>query len=155
MSTTATSKRTLKDVADKANPQDIADSLRAAKLGTFLTPLKRTFTGLTAAASFDLTAIDGSGETAGAANPNRLPALSVTNMRVTASGTAGSVGSYIVGDTGATPIVPPGGASAAVGVAKISDDGKTITFPNTVTAFVITYLPKMIPDTSVDFAPLT
>jgi len=133
-----------RDTLDDANPLDIADALRRLKLGTTFTPLKRTFTGLTAAASFDLTAIDGTGETVGAGNANRLAALSVTNLRVTASSTAASVGSYVAGDVGATLLIPPGGASAAVGVARISDDGKTVTFPNTVTAFVIAYIPRIL-----------
>lgn len=137
----APSIKTLAQALDEADPNLIADAIRQSKLGTMLTPLKRTFTGLTAAASFDLTTIDGTGETVGVTNPNRLPALLVENLRITASGTAGSVGSYVAGDVGAVMIVPPGGASVAVGVARISDDGKTVTFPNTVTAFVISYLP--------------
>lgn len=152
---TATAKRTIQTVADEANPNNVADILKMAKLGTLLTPLKRTFTGLTAAASFDLTAIDGTGETVGPSNPKRLAALVVANLRITASGTATSLGVYVAGDVGASMIVPPGGAGLAVGVARISDDGKTITFPNTVTGFTITYLPKTIPDSSLDFAPLT
>ncbi len=140
---TTTIAPTIQLALDKANPNQVADLLRKIKLGTMLTPLKRTFTGLTAAAAFDLTLIDGTGETpANSNNVNRMAALLVGTLRVTASGTAGSVGTYQVSDTGGTPLVPPGGASAAVGVATISDDGKTITFPNTITAFVIEYLPR-------------
>jgi hypothetical protein len=137
--TTSTTPRTLKAALDEANPNDLADVLRLLKLGTANTVLKRTFTGLTAAASFDLTLIDGTGETAGAANPNRLPAEIVRTLRCTASGTANSVGTYITGDSGATATSPT--ASTVVGIALISDDGKTITFPTTVTAFVIEYYP--------------
>ena len=78
-----------------------------------------------------------------------LPPLgALTSLRVTASGTAGSLGTYILTDPSGTPIVPPGGASAAVGIAKISDDGKTITFPNTVTGFVLQYMPRASVDSS-------
>lgn len=136
---TTTTPRTLKAVIDEANPNEIADGARQLRLGTVHTVLKRTFTGLTAAAAFDLTAIDGSGETAGVANPNRLPAATVRTLRCTASGTANSVGSYIVSDAGGTATSPT--ASTIVGIALISDDGKTITFPTTVTAFVIEYFP--------------
>ncbi len=152
MSTTTTRTRSVRDVLDSANPNDLPDALRKIKLGTMLYPLKRAFTGLTAAAAFDLTAIDGTGETTGAGNPNRLGALAVKTLRVITTGTAASVGSYIVGDTGATPTLPTGGASAGVGIATISDDGKTITFPNTVTAFTIAYIPLVLSTTDLDAA---
>ena len=45
-------------------------------------------------------------------------------------------------NSGGTAIVPPGGASTAVGVALLSDDGTTITFPNTVTGVVIEFVPN-------------
>lgn len=140
--TTLTETQTYQTALDKANPNLLADLLAAMKLGTLLTPLKRTFTGLTAAASFDLTAIDGTGETTGASNPNRLAALSVTTLRVTSetSGTDGT-GSYVVTDVDGTMLDPTN--STAAGVARISDDGTTITFPEAdVTGFVITYIPR-------------
>lgn len=130
--TTATKAATVQQVLDDANPQNVADALRMMKLGTILTPLKRTFTGLTAAASFDLTEIDGTGETTGDSNPNRLAALCINTLRVTAVGT-GSTGTRFVSDTGGT---------ASSTVVKISDDGKTVTFEGTVTAFVIQYIPR-------------
>lgn len=149
---TVTFVETLQKELDDANPTTLADALRQVRLGTLLTPLKRVFTGLTAAAAFDLTAIDGTGEVVGAGNPNRLPALITHTLRVTASGTAASLGTYIAGDAGATPIIPPGGASAAVGVATISDDGKTLTFPNTITGFVVEYIPRAAVAMSSAFA---
>lgn len=136
---TSTLIRTLQLVIDEANPNELADVLRQLKLGTAHNVLKREFTGLTAAAAFDLTAIDGTGETSGTANPNRLPARTVRTLRCTASGTANSVGSYALSDAGGTAVSPTAGAN--IGIALISDDGKTITFPTTVTAFVIEYLP--------------
>jgi len=150
MSATATSVDTLKNAADQAEPGDLPDAFRLMKIGTMLTPLKRTFTGLTAAAAFDLTAIDGTGETVGASNANRVPALAITTLRVTASGTANSVGSYAVSDTGATPVTPTAGAN--VGLATISDNGKTVTFLTTVTAFVIEYVPRSNTDMTARFA---
>ncbi len=130
---------TNKSALDQARPGQLEDILRQVKLGTMLTPLKRTFTGLTSAASFDLTLIDGTGETTGISNPNRLAALSVTNLRVTA-GTA-LAGPRTVGDTGTT-VTAPAGANGLPGVAKISDDGKTLTFDAAITAFVVTYIPR-------------
>ena len=64
-------------------------------------------------------------------------------------------GTYGVTDAGGTAIIPPGGASASMGIAKLSDDGKTITFPNTVTGFVITYYPRAAvdPDTASAYSP--
>lgn len=152
---TSTKKLSTQAVLDRSNPNDMPAALALAQMGTRLAPLKRTFTGLTAAAAFDLTAIDGTGETTGAANPNRLAAATVRNLRCTASGTANSVGSYIVSDAGGTAVSPTAGAN--VGIALISDDGKTITFPTTVTAFTIQYEPRTLSATQMaaDFAPVT
>lgn len=131
------------DILNQAEPNELADALRKIGFGDMLDqPVVRTFTGLTAAAAFDLTTIDGTGETVGPANVLRRGAHCVLSARITASGTAGSLGTYLVSpDQGVTKIIPPGGASVAVGIATISLDGKTITFPNTVTAFVIAYVP--------------
>lgn len=139
---TNTKPRTLQVVLDEANPTEIADGLAQLDLGTVFTVLKRAFTGLTAAAAFDLTLIDGTGETVGISNVNRRPANLVRTLRCTASGTANSVGSYVVTDAAGTPTSPT--ASTIVGLATISDDGKTITFPTTVTAFVIEYMPLTV-----------
>lgn len=141
---TTTAAKTLQTMLDKGDPALVGTAAAKMKLGTMLTPLKRTFTGLTAAAAFDLTAIDGTGETEGAANTKRLAALLVGPVRVTASGTANSVGAYLVTDTGGTPTSPT--ASTVAGIATISDDGKTITFPTTVTAFTIQYIPRSYTD---------
>lgn len=137
MSTTKTVTPTVQSELDKARPDQIADLLRLMKMGTMFTPLKRVFTGLTAAAAFDLTQIDATGETVGATNPNRLAALSVTTLRVV---TGATVGPRVVTDVGGTPGAP--GANGP-GVATLSDDGKTLTFEaGTVTAFTIEYIPR-------------
>lgn len=143
---TVSANTTLKSALDLARPGQLEDLLAKIRMGTLLTPLKRVFTGLTAAASFDLTLIDGTGETTGVNNPNRLAALVVSYLRLDASGTAASVGNYIVGPPTSTLLVPPGGANAAVGVARLSDDGKTLTFPNTITGFTILYVPRSFTD---------
>ncbi len=133
---------TLKSALDKGNLNNLATCVQKMKLGTMLSPLKRTFTGLTAAASFDLTAIDATGETTGAANPNRVAANAIQTLRVTAG--AAAAGHRNVTDVGGTP---------AATLATISDDGKTITFEANVTAFVITYLPRSAVDmTAADAA---
>jgi hypothetical protein len=154
MAVTTTKSLTLQLALDQADPDKVGDALQKVKLGTMLAPLKRTFSALSAASAMDLTALDASGETTGTANPNRLPALLIKTLRVTASGTAGSLGAYIVTDSGGTAIVPPGGANAAVGVALLSDDGKTLTFPNTITAFVVEYVPRAATDPSTAFATI-
>lgn len=134
---------------DKGNPNTIADVLRAARLGRQLQPIKVVFAGLspeaaaidiTTAASKALSTITGIDLDTG----ENLPAIGqVLSLRVVTSATAAtSVGSYGMTDAGGTAIVPPGGASAALGIAKISDDGKTITFPNAIAAFTLQYLPR-------------
>jgi hypothetical protein len=150
-----TTPRTVRSVLDDANPNDVPDALHKTLLGTTLYPLKRTFTGLTAAGEFDLTTIDGTGETTGAANTNRLAALTVTSLRVTAETTGtDATGSYAITDASGTGLNPLN--STVVGLAKLSDDGKTITFLSTdVTAFVIEYIPRVLSTTQWDaeFAP--
>jgi len=156
---TTTSVKTLRLSMNRASPNEVADILRRIKFGNMLEPIKVTFASLTAAAAIDITT---AASKAGAtivggltlATSELLPAIGqVVGLRVSASGTAGSLGAYIVSDSGATPIVPPGGAGAAVGIATLSDDGKTLTFPNTVTGFVLTYLPRAAVDMDSDFAP--
>ena len=140
-SVTATEKDTLQTALDRATPGQTDDALQRVKLGTILTPLKRTFTGLTSLAAQDLTAIDATGETTGVANPNRLAALVISNVRVTAG--AAAAGARFIGDTGATP---------STTVATLSDDGKILTFEAAVTAFVVTYVPRASADMASDFA---
>lgn len=128
---TTTAVTTLKSALDNGNPNQLGDIAAKIKLGTMLVPLKRTFTGLTSASSFDLTLIDATGETTGIANPNRVAAQAIATLRVTAG--AAAAGARAVTDAGGTP-------SAAL--ATISDDGKTVTFEAGVTAFVVTYSPR-------------
>jgi hypothetical protein len=144
---TTTKTKTLRDELNTGNPNTLGALARKMKLGDMLSPIKVTVTGLTAASAIDVTtaAVKAAAVVAGVTleTGENLPAIGhVVNLRVAASGTAASVGTYGVTDDGGTAIVPPGGASAAMGIAKLSDDGKTLTFPNTITGFVLTYWPR-------------
>lgn len=125
MSVTTTQTETLKSALNEANPNKLADAMAQIDLGDILTPLVTDTGAITASATVTL-------------DP---PALMVQAARVVTSGTAASVGSYLVSDASATTSIPPGGASSGAGVAKISADGTTITFPNTITRAVIQYIP--------------
>ncbi len=118
--------QTLQKELNDANPGTVADCLRQMQLGDMLTPTVYT--------SGTITGI--------AAVPLPSAALIVMSARVVTSATGASVGTYICADAGVTPLLPPGGASAAVGIAALAADGTTITFPNTVTSVVITYMPR-------------
>lgn len=146
---TTTKTETIQSVLDRADPNLLADALRRLGLGKMQAVVKVVATGLTAAASFDITtpefaALAGVVIT-GIDDPEPagegLPAVgSVLSLRCTASGTANSVGSYAIGDVAATMLSPT--ASTVVGLARISDDGKTITFPTTVTGFTLQYMAR-------------
>lgn len=140
---------TFKSALNAARPGQLEDIFSKMKLGTMLAPLKRVFTAITASATTDLTALDGTGETVGAGNLLRLPALCVMYLRLDASGTAASVGNYVVGPPTSTLLIPPGGANVAIGCARISDDGKVITWPNTITGFTIWYIPQSSVDLTI------
>ena len=131
---------TLQSALNAARPGQVDDILRLMRFGDMMTPLIRRFTSLTASATMDLTALDAGGEVVGASNPNRRAALGVVALQVIASGTAASLGAYIVASTPSTPITTTSGA--AVGIATINDAGTILTFPNTITAFTIIYIPR-------------
>lgn len=140
--------QSLQGYLDQANPNFLADVLRQIGLGSLLTPLKVTFSGLTAAASFDITtAANFEFATVNQGSPiydNQgylPPILCVNTLRVTAVGT-GATGARFVTDTGGT---------ASSTVAKVSDDGKTLTFEGTVTGFVIEYIPRSITSMTSNF----
>ena len=124
----------------------VGGNLLPASRPAYLAPVKQTFTGLTAADTFDITLLGtGLGGIAG-----NVPALVITALRVTA-GAAAALGSYAVADVAATPLSPAAGT--VVGLATLSDNGKTITFPaaSLVTAFVLEYVPADLSryDTSI------
>jgi len=131
MSVTSTSAETLAGVLDQANPSKLSDALQLVKLGTLLTPTKVTLTTLTGT-THDITDV---------AHGSHLPILAVISLRVTAATTSTVVGSYAVTDSGGTVLTPA--TSTKTGLAKLSDDGTTLTFAsNDVTAFVIEYIPR-------------
>jgi len=132
MTATATSLETLKSALDEANPNKVASALQQAKLGTMLTPLKKTYSALAATAAHNLTDV---------AHGSGLAALLVGTLRVTAG--AAAAGARLVTDAGGTP---------SATVATLSDDGKTVTFEGTVTAFVIEYVPRASADMTGPFA---
>lgn len=164
MSVTTTKTKTLQQSLDNGNLNEIANVIKRMKLGTMMRPLDVSFT-ITAAASLDLTSATArAGATVNdgdipegyvASKTNLPPANVVRSLRIIASGTGASLGSYICGDPAASMIVPPGGASAAVGIARLSADGKTVTFPNTVTQFRIVYLPRAADALDSSYAPST
>lgn len=133
---TTTKTDTIKEVLTKADPDQLPDALRKVDLGNLL-QMKEYDTGT-------ITGV--------AAVPLPEDALAVTSARVVTSGTAASVGTYLVGDSSVTPLLPPGGASVAVGIASaqgisapgagVTGTGRitTVTFPNTVTRVVFRYI---------------
>lgn len=144
---TTTKTQTLQSILDSADPNLLADALRRTAPGKQNAIVKVVVVGITAAAAFDITTAAFAALAAvtitGIDNPadagEGLPAIGeVVSLRCTASGTANSVGTYAITDSGT--LTPTAGAN--VGLATLSDDGKTITFPSTVTAFVLRYRPR-------------
>lgn len=136
---------TIRDMLNNSDLNTVADTLKKIKAGSMFSVIKVVATGLTAAASFDITsaAVKAASVITGItlATDEVLPLIgSIRSLRVTASGTAASVGNYIAGDASSTLLIPPGGANTAVGVARLADDNKTLTFPNTITAFNLVYM---------------
>lgn len=142
---TTTANKTMQQVLNGANLNWLPTLLQMMKLGNMLSPVKVSVTGLTAAAAIDITTMTfrDAATISGLdrANADLLPQiLTVKTLRVTASVTPNSVGSYGVSDAGGTAVSPTAGAN--MGIALLSDDGRTLTFPTTVTAFVIEYMPR-------------
>ncbi len=160
MSVTTSERQTLAVVLDRANPNQVSDALALVKLATMLNPVKITLTGITADASVDITAFLKGDSTltidsglAGLATGEALPPiLMVKTCRVTTSGTAGTVGSYVMTDAGGTGVTAA--TSAVAGLALLSDDGTTITFTTTITGMVLEYIPRSDTTFSTLFAPL-
>ena len=144
--TTTTFVPTLQEALDRGSLTDIADICRLVRLGRILSVVKVTFSGLTSATSFDITASAtlAKGTVSGVTifSSETLPAIaSIATLRVTAG--AAAAGVRQVTDVGGTP---------SSSVATISDDGKTITFEAGVTGFVITYEPRPLNSTQSSLA---
>lgn len=118
--------KTLASELNRADPNDIADMLRKVALGTLLDPVEYDSGEISASATVDLP------------DPG---ALMVQSARVVTSDTPASVGCYLVADHSATPFLPTA-AGERPGVAALSVDGGTLTFPNTVTRVMVRYIPK-------------
>lgn len=159
MSTTTVISNTLAQALYKSDPNTLADTLRQYGIGTHLSPQKWAWLGTTGATAVAInTAAFFTNASPGAYTPALpqsqsvlAPALIVGTLRVT-TGPSGSVGAYLVTDSGGTTQLKAntGVSGAAVlsqpGVALLSDDGTTITFPAQVSGFIIEYLPRSFTD---------
>jgi hypothetical protein len=152
------------DAIQNGDPRDLATIMQKLRIGTLLCPLKIVGTAITATATLTMSSLrngtDGIVVTS-LIGGNSFPANFtppkvglVRTLRVGASGTGASVGTYVVTDRpdGAT-IVPPGGASAAAGIAELSDDGDIIQLPNTITGFTLVYFPMPYIDLDTAWPP--
>ena len=88
---TTSTVQTIKEVLTKADPNEIADALRKCNLGNM----------------FQVKMYDTGTITGVATVPLPESALHVLSARVVTSGTAASVGTYMVADNGVTPLLPP------------------------------------------------
>lgn len=129
---TATKTRTVADVANSGDLNQLSDVAQKVALGTMLGTTKKTYTGLTSAAAHNLTDL---------AHGNAPAADIISSVRVTAG--AAAAGLRQIGDAAATP---------SATVAALSDDGKTVTFEAGVTAFIIVYKAKAATDPAAKFA---
>ncbi|MDB4930539.1 MAG: hypothetical protein JWM10_3023 [Myxococcaceae bacterium] len=117
---------TLQSELNRADPNNLADMLRKVQLGELLEIQEYDTGTITAAAAVTIPG----------------GALLIQSAHVVTSGTAASVGHYHPGNSTSTPLLPPGGANTAVGIASVAADGSTITFPNTVTRVILRYIKK-------------
>lgn len=156
--TTTSADVTKQQELNRGKPDKIATVFQAMKLGNMLAgSVKVTAAALAPAATFDITtaAVRAASTISGLdreSSDNLPPIMVVKTLRVTASATANSVGSYIVSDAAGTALSPTAGAN--VGIALLSDDGKSLTFPSTVTAFVIEYVPRPAVDITSSLYPV-
>lgn len=141
MSYTTAENQTHQKILNSGEPAETLASLKAIKFGNAQTVIKATFTGLNAAATDITTAASKAAATVAGIElrtGENLPAIGrVVTLRVT-GGTA-AAGPRIVVDSSGTAATA---GSGAVGVATISDDGKTLTFEGAATGFVLTYTPR-------------
>jgi len=137
--TTINVNQTLQYALNNALPPTLPDAMRSGQIGYALSPVKVTLVGLASATSFDITtaAVKAAATIVGIdpALPagTNLPAIGhISSVRVTAG--AAAAGPRQMTDVGGT---------ASATVATVSDDGTTITFEAGVTAFVLSYFPRM------------
>lgn len=153
MAVTTTKAGTLQTELDKANPNTLGDALAQIRLGTILTPLKVSVTGMNATSAVNLTllavasggavTLSSVGSTGGAPLAALPPVLQCLALRVT--GTTGTTGTASPGPrviTDAAGTAAGGVSPQNIGVALISDDGTTLTFDGAVSGFIIEYMPR-------------
>ena len=123
---------------NRASPQDLPDALRLVALGDHLNTQDLDIAVNPASATVVLPSV----------------AHTIESVAVKASGTANSLGYYVVGDSDATPGIPPnpGGPGGLVGVGT---DRKTLTFPNTVTRVRVKYTQACSPGSNLAGNPGT
>jgi len=136
MAVTTTKTIDLRYVINAGNLNDEAAALRLMKHGNMHSVIKATFASLSAAASVDITTATSKSKATVTGitldTGENLPAIgAVISLRVTAGSASAAV--RTVTDSGGT---------ATTAIAKISDDGKTLTFEDTLTGFVLTYIPR-------------
>lgn len=153
---TTTKNRSYQAELNSANPNTLADVLRAMLAGLCLSPIKveislaagSTAPVITSTSVFgkilSSKGLDLNGGGAGGIPLTKLPAIGSVNTLRVVSGSA-SAGPRYVTDAG---------GSASTTVALLSDDGTTLTFENTVIDFVLEYYPApavTMTDTFADF----
>lgn len=135
-----------REVLNRVNLSEFDAALRGTKPGDRMSVIKAVFAGLTAAATYNITtaAMKALATITGInlATDENLPALGyLLTLRVVSATTGTVVGTYILTDIAGTVLTPA--TSSAVGIARISDDGTTLTFASAdVTAFTIEYSPR-------------
>lgn len=143
MSTT-TFQQTIGGALNTANPNDLADILRQIALGTMLTPLTVSFTGLASSAVQNITTAAAAAAISAGAVPaglSTLPAiLGVVALRDAHSNIVVDAGGAAVASTSTYP-----------GTVLLSADGTTLTFAAAVTAFTITYIPRAAVDLTASY----
>jgi len=122
---TTTTPETLAQVLTKADLNKLQAALAQIDLGTMLKPAEYDTGTISAVDAITL--------------PNN-GALLVQSARVVTGG-ATFLGVYVASDSGVTPLTT--GSGAAVGIAKLSAEGKTITFPTgtNATRVIVRYIP--------------
>jgi hypothetical protein len=133
---TATKKYSIQEALNRGDLNDIAQALALIQIGEILEVQEWDSGTITASAT-----VTPPGE-----------CLLIQSIHVVSSGTGASVGHYLPGNSTSTPLLPPGGANAGVGIATVSADGKTITLPNTVTRVIVRYIKKPAKALTADFA---
>ncbi len=135
--TTTTKNTDLRQVLNSGNDNLIADALAKIKAGNILSTIKIVVAALAADASPDITtaAVKAAATITGAVldTDEQLPAIGkILSLRVTASGTAGSLGNYGVADVAGAAALPQlGPAPAGIGTATLI--AGTVTVDTTVT----------------------